>query len=126
MMRKMGMPDILDKYIPHRKNQRDLSWGWTAVIWLAYILSEGDHRKVSMETYVLGVQNTLTALAGQEIHPLDFSDDRLSHLLVHLSKDEYRHKIEHELNSHSIEVYELPQDTVRCDATTVSGYRLPV
>lgn len=122
MMRKMGMPDILDKYIPHRKNQRDLSWGWTAVIWLAYILSEGDHRKVSMEAYILGMQNTLTTLAGQAIHPLDFSDDRLSHLLVHLSKDEYRHKIEHELNSHSIEVYELPQDTVRCDATTVSGY----
>ena len=26
-----------------------LSWGWTTVIWMAHILTEGDHRKVSNE-----------------------------------------------------------------------------
>ena len=45
-MEKIGLRKILDKHIPCHWKQRELSWGWTAVIWLAYIISEGDHRKV--------------------------------------------------------------------------------
>ena len=37
--------------------------GWTAVIWLAYILTEGDHRKVSVEAYITGMQHTLSHLS---------------------------------------------------------------
>jgi len=122
MMIKMGLPEILDKTLPSHWKQRSLSWGWTITIWLSYILSTGDHRKVSMETYVCEMKNTLTRLTGQEVEPLDFSDDRLSHVLTHLSKPKYWDKIETEVNTRSIEVYELPQETVRCDATTVSGY----
>jgi len=91
------------------------------VIWLAYILTEGDHRKVSVEAYIKGMHNTLSHLSGQAINPLDFSDDRLGHLLQHLSKPTYWHKIERDLNARSIEVYALPQDVIRCDATTISG-----
>src|SRR5207244_12865289 len=57
----------------------------------------------------------------QVIEPLDFSDDRLSHLLTHLSKPAYWHAIERDLNARSIAVYDLSQDVIRCDATTVSG-----
>jgi transposase len=46
-MIKMGLPEVLDRHIPRHWTQRGLSWGWTAVIWLAYIVTEGDHRKVS-------------------------------------------------------------------------------
>jgi len=120
-MVKMGLPEVLDRHIPRHWTQRGLSWGWTAVIWLAYILTEGDHRKVSVETYVKGMHHTLSHLTAQVIEPLDFSDDRLSHLLTHLSKPAYWHQIEHDLNARSIEVYPLPQDVIRCDATTVSG-----
>src|SRR5436309_2740597 len=98
-----------------------VSWGWTAVIWLAYIVTEGDHRKVSVETYIKGMHHTLSHLTAQSIEPLDFSDDRLSHLLTHLSKPAYWHAIERDLNARSIAVYDLSQDVIRCDATTVSG-----
>jgi hypothetical protein len=54
-MVKMGLPEVLDRHIPRHWTQRGLSWGWTAVIWLAYIVTEGDHRKVSVETYLKGV-----------------------------------------------------------------------
>jgi transposase len=91
------------------------------VIWLAYIVTEGDHRKVSVETYLKGMQHTLSHLTAQVIEPLDFSDDRLSHLLKHLSKPAYWHEIERDLNERSIEIYALSQDVIRCDATTVSG-----
>jgi transposase len=120
-MVKMGLPEVLDRHIPHHWTQRGLSWGWTAVIWLAYIVTEGDHRKVSVETYVKGMHHTLSHLTAQVVDPLDFSDDRLSHLLKHLSKKTYWHRIERDLNARSVEVYALPQDVIRCDATTVSG-----
>jgi transposase len=120
-MVKMGLPEVLDRHIPRHWTQRGLSWGWTAVIWLAYIVTEGDHRKVSVETYLKGMHHTLSHLTAQVIEPLDFSDDRLSHLLKHLSKPAYWHQIEHDLNARSIAVYDLSQDVIRCDATTVSG-----
>src|SRR3989449_2489610 len=120
-MVKMGLPEVLDRHIPRHWKQRRISWGWTAVIWLAYILTEGDHRKVSVETYLKGMHHTLSRLTAQVIEPLAFSDDRLSHLLKHLSKPAYWHPIEQELNARSSEIYDLSQDVIRCDATTVSG-----
>src|SRR5262245_16427439 len=120
-MVQMGLPEVLDRHIPRHWTQRGLSWGWTAVMWLAYIVTEGDHRKVSVETYLKGMHHTLSRLTAQVIVPLDFSDDRLSHLLKHLSKPAYWHEIERDLNARSIAVYDLSQDVIRCDATTVSG-----
>ena len=120
-MVKMGLPEVFDQPIPHHWRQRGLSWGWTAVIWLASIVTEGDHRKVSVETSLKSMHHTLSALTAQIIEPLDFSDDRLSHLLQHVSKAAYWHQIERAFNARSIEVHALPQDVIRCDATTVSG-----
>ncbi len=117
----MGLPEILDRHMPRHWTQRGISWGWTAVIWLASIVTEGDHRKVSVETYLKGMHHTLSHLTAQVIEPLDFSDDRLSHLLKHLSKPAYWHAIERDLNERSIEIYDMSQDVIRCDATTVSG-----
>jgi transposase len=120
-MVQMGLPEVLDRHIPRHWTQRGLSWGWTAVLWLAYIVTEGDHRKVAVETYLQGMHHTLSCLTAQVIEPLDFSDDRLSHLLQHLSKPAYWHAIERDLNARSIAVYALAQAVIRCDATTVSG-----
>jgi transposase len=47
-----GKEEVLDRYIPRHWNQRGLSWGGTAVIWLAYILTDSDHRKVSVQEYI--------------------------------------------------------------------------
>src|SRR5207249_8876723 len=117
----MGFPEVLARPIPRHWTQRGISWGWTAVIWLASILTEGDHRNVSVEAYLTGMHHTLSQLTAQVIEPLDFSDDRLSHLLAHLSKPTYWAQIERDLNARSIEVYAWSQDVIRCDATTVSG-----
>lgn len=121
-MIRMGLAEILDKHIPRQGKQRDLSWGWTALIWLAFILSEGDHRKLSAATYVSRMALTLSAITGQSIDALDFDDNRLSHLLTHLSKPEIWWAVERDLSEHCISVYELPKEVVRCDPTTVSGH----
>ncbi len=124
-MVKMGIQEAIDRYILVHKNQRDLSWGWTAIIWLAYILSEGDHRKVAVQEYVGGMQNTLKELTGMAISERDFFDDRLTNLARYLSKDKFWNKIEKRISENSIEAYALPEETVRVDATTVSGYHEP-
>jgi transposase len=120
-MVKMGVPEVLDHHIPRHGTQRGLSWGWPAVRWLASIVTEGDHRKVSMETYRKGMPHTLSRLTAQAIEPLDFRDDRWSHLLQHLRKPASWHQIERELHARSIEIYDVSQNVIRCDATTVAG-----
>lgn len=117
---KMRLPEVLDNHIPTHWKQRDLSWGWTIVIWLSYISRYGDHRKISVEAYVAGMSNTLSELTGQQIDSKDFTDDRLGIVLKYLSKP-YWLKIEKDLNERTIKVYDLARETVRCDATSVSG-----
>ena len=125
-MIKMGLVEGLDNPLPKPWKQRGLSWGWTAVIWLAYILTEGDHRQVSVEAYGRGMKRTLSQVTGQAIEPLDFSDDRLAGLRRYLSQSKYWHQIEQALNERSVHVYDLAVEVIRCDAPPVSGYHAVV
>ncbi len=125
-MARMGVQQIIDRHIPVQRHQRELSWGWTIVIWLAYILSEGDHRKVSVQESIGDMQQTLREISGQPIHERDFADDRLTVIRRYLAKKAWWEAIEHALSQHSIEVYELETDTARVDGTSVSGYHAPV
>ena len=82
----MGLVEVLARPLPRHWTQRGRSWGWTGVIWLASILTEGDHRNVSVEAYSKGLHPTLSPRTGPRIEPLACSDDRLGHLLTPLSK----------------------------------------
>lgn len=125
-MLKMGIQQAIDQHTTVHKNQRDLSWGWTAVIWLAYMLSEGDHRKVVVQEYIAGMKNTLSQLTGMTIHEKDFTDDRLANLARYLSNDEVWEKVEEGISGNTIVAHKLPKETVRVDATTASGYHKTV
>jgi transposase len=118
---KMGWVEGRDRHLPRHWKQRRVRWGWTAVIWLAYLLTEGAPRKVSVAADIPGMHHTLRPLTGQRIAPLDCSDDRRSHLLTHWRKPTYWHAIEPDFHACSREVHALAQDVIRCDATTVSG-----
>ncbi|MDM8522654.1 DUF4277 domain-containing protein [Desulfococcaceae bacterium HSG8] len=123
MMMRMGLHEIIDRHIRRHPLQRSLSWGLTALIWLAYILSEGDQRKVAMRDYIKGMKHTLNHLTGHEIKEEHFTDDRLTILLRYLNDKEVWEKIENDLSGRTVTVYEMPAETVRCDPTTVSGHR---
>ena len=120
-MVQMGLVEGLDRHIPRHWKQRGLSWGWTAVIWRAYSLTEGEHRKVAVAAYINGMQRTLSRLSHQAIESLDCSEDRLSHLLHHVSRPRYEHKIAQDLKARSLEVYDFSAEVIRWDVTTVSG-----
>jgi transposase len=118
---KMGLPEVLARPIPRHWTQRGISWGWTAVSWLASILTEGDHRTVSVAPSLKGMHHTLSHLTAQVIAPLDVRDDRLRHLLTHLRKPAAWHQSEPDLHTRSSAVYDVAPEVIRCDAPTVSG-----
>jgi transposase len=122
-MKQMGLPDLLDDRISKYQRKQRVSLGWVICIWLAYIVSKGDHRKLTVQDWIKGMHETLKLATGLEICETDFTDDRLTIALHHLSGDELWNQIERDLGQHLIRVYDLPQETVRVDATTVSGYR---
>src|SRR6266446_3322406 len=61
----MGLPEVLDRHLPRHWTQRGGSWGWNAVIWLAYILTEADPQKVSVEAYGKIYASQITAVPPQ-------------------------------------------------------------
>jgi transposase len=121
-LKQMGLAELLDRHIKRHHLEQGLSLGWVICIWLVYIVSQGDHRKVTVEDWVREKHDTLELLTGLEIRKSDFTDDRLTIALRHLSSDECWDAIEQDLGRNLIRIYELPQETVRVDATTVSGY----
>ena len=122
MMVRLGLPEILDRNIPRHWLQEGLSWGWVATIWLAHILSQGDHRKVTVRDWVRQAHTTLEETTGFGIRETDFTDDRLAIVLRVLSQPDYWHAIERDLGQNTVRVYELGRERVRVDASTVSGY----
>jgi len=117
----MGFVAVLARPLPRHWKQRQRSWGWTAVIWLAYLLTEGAHRQGSVAASINGMQRPLSGLRGQVIDPLDVNDARLSHLWQHWSRPRYGHESEQDWHARSLAVYDLSSEASRCDATTGSG-----
>jgi transposase len=119
---RMGVREIFDQHIPRHWLHEGLSCGWMAVIWLAHIISQGDHRKLTVRDWVSNTHDALERITGLSIRETDFTDDRLTILLRNLSDIETWRKIETDLGSRTIAVYKLDQQVVRLDATTFSGY----
>jgi len=104
VMMRLGLPAILDRHIPRHWLQEGLGWGWVATIWLAHIVSQGDHRKLTVRDWVRQAHTTLETTTGLSIRDTDFTDDRLAIVLRELSKPEYWHAIEQELGQNTVRV----------------------
>src|SRR3954453_16258888 len=85
---RLRFPEILDRHLPPHPLHQGLSNGWLITVWIAYILSQADHRKSHVQGWVDRLQHTLETLIGQPIRPVEFSDDRLTLVLQPLSDPE--------------------------------------
>lgn len=122
-MQRLDLPAILDRHLARHGLQQGLSWGWIATIWLAHIVSQGDHRKLPVQAWVRQAGETLRRLTGLAgLTELDFTDDRLALLLGRLSEPAAWAAIETELGRNILRVYDLTPQRVRLDSTTVSGH----
>jgi transposase len=120
---KLHLPEIIDCHLPPHPLHQGLSNGWLITVWIAYILSQADHRKSHVQEWVDRLQHTLEALIGQPIRPVEFGDDRLTLVLKRLSDPEVWHELEAALWRTQCEVYALPPaERVHLDATTSFGY----
>lgn len=119
---KLNLPQVLDRHLPAHPLHQGLSNGWLITVWIAYILSRADHRKAPVQVWAEELHHTLETLIGQTIRPVDFSDDRLTLLLKRLSSTAAWEALEADLWHTHCDVYALPVDRVRLDATTTCGY----
>lgn len=122
-MQRLDLPAILDRHLTRHGLQQGLSWGWIATIWLAHILSEGDHRKLPVQAWVRQAGETILRITGlSALTEWDFTDDRLALVLRRLSHPLTWAALETELGRNILRVYQLRPERVRLDTTTVSGY----
>src|SRR6266853_1813210 len=98
---RMGIADLLDSYFKPHGNWEGTSLGWTTVVWLTHLLSEGDHRMNQVQGWVAHREQTLQVCTGQ---------------------GEQWQRFETALNQRLIRVYQLQPQRVRLDSTTTSGY----
>ncbi len=118
----LRLPEILDRHLPPHPLHQGLSNGWLIAVWIAYILSRADHRKSPVQAWAQNLQLTLEAFVGQPIRPVEFSDDRLTLVLKRLGAPAAWEPLEADLWQVHCDVYALPVERVRLDATTSCGY----
>ena len=75
-LKNMRVAELLDNHFLPNGNWQGLSLGKTTVVWLAFILSEGDHRLYRVEPWTKAHQRTLSRCLGSEVKPRDLTDDR--------------------------------------------------
>src|SRR3954463_6714307 len=119
---KLKLPEILDRHYPAHPLHQGLSNGWLITAWIAYILSRADHRKSPVQAWAQNLQHTLETTIGQAIRPVEFSDDRLTLVLKRLDADTPWESLEDDLWHTHCDVYALPVERVRLDATTSCGF----
>ena len=121
-MRRLGLAELVDQHFRRHGNWQGLSPGQVLTGWLAYILSEGDHRLNQAQDWAAGRLAVLGSALGGAVRALDFSDDRLASGLDLLSDDTAWGAFEAALNQRTLRVYDLQRQRVRLDTTSASGY----
>ena len=122
LAQKLRLPELLDRHIGNHGHHQGISNGWLTVVWLAFILSEGDHCKAHVQEWADRHQRTLSQLLGQGLRPVEFTDDRLGIVLRRLSNPQAWQDLEADLWESTLMVYEMaPVESVRVDATTTYG-----
>lgn len=121
-MHHMQLAPLLDKHIPTHGHRKGVSVGELCHIWLAYILSQADHRMNRVQEWGSRRLETLHGCGLESLSVQDLTDDRLADVLRLLSDDEHWQAFEQDLMGHLLRVYALPWRCVRIDTTTASSY----
>jgi transposase len=120
-MQQLHFPVLLERHLGSHHLHQGLSNGWLATVWLAFLLSQSNHRKVSVQDWARSHPHTLETLIGQRLRAVEFSDDRLSIILRRLQDADWS-ALEADLWQATCEVYEISCQCIRLDSTTSFGY----
>lgn len=120
-LQQLHFPVLLERHLGSHHLHQGLSNGWLATVWLAFLLSQSNHRKVSVQDWARSHPHTLETLIGQPLRAVEFSDDRLSIILRRLQDADWS-ALEADLWQATCEVYEISYQCIRLDSTTSFGY----
>jgi transposase len=121
LMQKMHLPEVLERGLGSHHLHEGISNGLLTCGWLAFILSQANHCKASVEPWAQSHQHTLETLLGQSLRSVEFTDDRLSIVLRRFYDADWD-ALEASLWQATTEVYEIPIECVRFDSSTSCGY----
>src|SRR5260370_27460126 len=121
-MQHMNLATLLDKHIPIHGNRKGLSLGNVIMVWLSHILSEANHRMNQVQEWAMRRQEIVRGCGLDTFEARDMTDDRLADVLRALSNDGYWSAFEHDLMENLVRVYDLQQECVRVDTTSVMSY----
>src|SRR5436853_7399248 len=76
MMRRMRIAETLDEHLGQQHLHQGLSNGNLALGWIAYILSESDHRKSAVPEWANGLQPTMEPFFATPLRHHELRDDR--------------------------------------------------
>jgi transposase len=122
-LQRLDLPATLDRHFPAPPHWNGpLTPGEVLAVWLLFLVSQGDHCLNHVQPWVAQHQGVLSALLGKPVRSTCAHDDRLADWLTRLSRGDAFAALEHDLNQHTVRVYQLPTELVRLDATTANSY----
>ena len=121
-LKRMRILELGERYYRPHGNWQGCSVGQAVVVWLAYVLSEGDHRLSHVQEWVRARAKTLSACLKTDIRAEDFSDDRLGIILDMFGDDENWRLLDCDITQGILRVYDLKGNLIRLDSTSGSGY----
>ena len=128
LLRQLRLPEILESALGTHGNTRlimGLDNGLALSVWLVYLLSAGDHRKVVLADWVAQHAEILSFCFETPVTSADFSDDRLSTLMIRLQQPACWEQVEIDFFSGLLKVYDPGAERLHVDATTAYGYHDP-
>src|SRR5262245_46995396 len=124
-LKKMHVAECLDTHFSTQGHWQGLRLGWTTGVWLAFILSEGDHRLYRVEPWGKEHPRTRRWSSGLHISPHDLTEDRLATILEYLCVAERVGSCDRALHESVLRVYDWQGRGVRVDTTTAAAYVTP-
>src|SRR5262249_44375463 len=104
-LQRMRVIALLDQHFPTHGNWAGaLTFGEVAAVWLASLVSTGDHRLNQLQDWAADRLETLAACLGKPVRPEDFHDDRLADMLDALSRPTVWAAFEQELTAGLVRV----------------------
>ena len=124
-LKNMHVAALLDTHFPTNAHWQGWSLGWTTVVWLAFILSEGDHRLSRVEPWVKEHQRPRSRCIGRKVKPRDLTDDRWATILDDLCVAAGWVEFDRARPQSVLRVSDLQGRVVRVDPTTAAAYVTP-
>ena len=122
-LNRMEIAKTIDETISVHGNWQGISLGTVIVVWLVYILSQGDHRLSRVEEWVSAHLHTLRECFGAAIKHEYWNDDHLERVLRYLSEPSSWMSLEQAMGRSIIQAYAISAEAVvRVDTTAASGY----